>query len=151
MSECTSGAGRAMVFGSDLDNRGNDLPLHPSFVPFVQESAAYLAGNRSAGSDVLVADVPQGVRPAPGIVTLEAADGRAARRIAVNVDPGESDADRLTPAQFEAAVSKLREAEHPAVQLQDRERESRQRLWQYALLLAIALLAGESLVAARTA
>jgi hypothetical protein len=38
------GEGRVIIFGSTLDNVANDLPLHGSFVPFVEQSAQYLSG-----------------------------------------------------------------------------------------------------------
>jgi hypothetical protein len=38
------GEGRAIVFASTLDNIANDLPLHASFIPFVEQSAQYLSG-----------------------------------------------------------------------------------------------------------
>jgi hypothetical protein len=38
------GEGRALVFGSTLDNVANDLPVHASFVPFIERIAAYLSG-----------------------------------------------------------------------------------------------------------
>ena len=38
------GEGRVLVFASTLDNVANDLPLHASFVPFVEGSARYLSG-----------------------------------------------------------------------------------------------------------
>ena len=37
------GEGRILTFTSGLDNLANDLPLHASFVPFVEQSARYLA------------------------------------------------------------------------------------------------------------
>jgi hypothetical protein len=38
------GEGRVMVFTSTLDNVSNDLPLHASFIPFVEAAAQYLEG-----------------------------------------------------------------------------------------------------------
>ena len=38
------GEGRVLVFASTFDNISNDFPLHPSFVPFVEETASYLGG-----------------------------------------------------------------------------------------------------------
>ncbi|MEO7144721.1 MAG: polysaccharide deacetylase, partial [Bryobacteraceae bacterium] len=38
------GEGRVMLFASTFDNVANDFPLHASFVPFVEASAAYLSG-----------------------------------------------------------------------------------------------------------
>ncbi len=38
------GSGRVLAIASSLDNVANDFPLHAAFVPFVQQTAAYLAG-----------------------------------------------------------------------------------------------------------
>ena len=38
------GEGKVFVFTSTFDNISNDLPLHASWVPFVQQTAAYLGG-----------------------------------------------------------------------------------------------------------
>lgn len=46
--ERTIGSGRLMIFASTLDNIANDLPLHASFVPFVEQSALYLSGGEAA-------------------------------------------------------------------------------------------------------
>ena len=48
------GEGRVLLLASGLDNLTNDFPLHPAFVPFVEQAARYLAGidNRS-GSRVV--------------------------------------------------------------------------------------------------
>jgi hypothetical protein len=43
------GEGRVLVFTSTFDNISNDFPLHPSFVPFVEETANYLGGLDDAG------------------------------------------------------------------------------------------------------
>ncbi len=42
--ETQLGRGRVLLFASAFDNVWNDLPVHPVFVPFVVESARYLAG-----------------------------------------------------------------------------------------------------------
>jgi hypothetical protein len=38
------GEGKVLVFTSTFDGNSNDLPLHASWVPFVQQSVAYLGG-----------------------------------------------------------------------------------------------------------
>jgi hypothetical protein len=48
------GEGRVLLLTSGLDNITNDFPLHPDFVPFVEQSAFYLSGSeRPAGSQVV--------------------------------------------------------------------------------------------------
>jgi hypothetical protein len=45
------GEGSVLLFASGLDNLTNDFPLHPIFVPFVQQTALYLSGTqRRSGS-----------------------------------------------------------------------------------------------------
>ena len=41
------GEGRVLLFTSGLDNFTNDFPLHPIFVPFVEQTARYLSGTES--------------------------------------------------------------------------------------------------------
>lgn len=48
------GEGRVIVFTSTFDNIGNDLPLHASFVPFVEETARYLGGQQDRSTNVAV-------------------------------------------------------------------------------------------------
>ena len=43
------GEGRAVLLASGLDNLTNDFPLHPSFVPFIEQTARYLAGSERQG------------------------------------------------------------------------------------------------------
>ena len=48
------GEGNVLLFTSGLDNLTNDFPLHPIFVPFVEQTALYLAGTaRRSGSRVV--------------------------------------------------------------------------------------------------
>ncbi|MEZ5399018.1 MAG: BatA domain-containing protein [Bryobacteraceae bacterium] len=44
LQEKRLGEGRVLVFASTFDNQSNDLPLQPSFVPFVEQMGRYLAG-----------------------------------------------------------------------------------------------------------
>ncbi|HUP04997.1 MAG TPA: BatA domain-containing protein [Bryobacteraceae bacterium] len=43
-----AGQGRILVFTSTFDNVANDFPLHPSFVPFIEQASRYL-GRLDAG------------------------------------------------------------------------------------------------------
>src|SRR6266566_146879 len=48
------GEGRALLFASGLDNFTNDFPLHPVFIPFVDQTARYLSGMETrAGSRIV--------------------------------------------------------------------------------------------------
>jgi hypothetical protein len=43
------GEGRVVLLTSGLDNLTNDFPLHPAFVPFIEQTARYLAGLERQG------------------------------------------------------------------------------------------------------
>jgi len=151
--ECPAGDGHALVLASDLDNRWNDFPLHATFVPFLHEVVRYLASARAHASDYLVGDAPAGVKKTPGFASWSdpARPGTAARRIAVNVDPRETDPARLSIDDFQSAVTRLKEAGKPEARVEAREQEDNQHLWQYALALMAIMLTVEAVVASRTA
>src|SRR5262249_4433402 len=48
------GEGRVIVLASGLDNLTNDFPLHPVFVPFVEQTARYLSGIQKRSGSSLV-------------------------------------------------------------------------------------------------
>jgi hypothetical protein len=146
--DCPIGDGRTLVLASDLNNQWNDFPLHATFVPFLQEAVRYLAAGRRA-NEYLVGEVPSGVAPEPGLVTIREDAGRS-RRVAVNVDPAESDPTRISGDEFAAAVLRLKEAGTIEAQAAEVVRESGQHLWQYLLTAMLVALAAESLVAGRT-
>jgi len=149
--ECTAGEGRALVLASDLDNKWSDFPLHATFVPFVHEAVRYLASARAHASDYLVADAPAGVKKAPGFATVGTGRTGASRRIAVNVDPRESDPARLSVEEFTSAVTPLKDAAGSEARVEARQQEDRQHLWQYAMAFMALLLVAEGVLAARTA
>jgi aerotolerance regulator-like protein/VWA domain-containing protein len=150
--ECPAGEGRALVLASDLDNKWSDFPVHATFVPFLHEIVGYLASARAHASDYVIADAPAGVKRTPGIATIEASTPRAAaRRIAVNVDPRESDPSRMSVDEFKSAVTRLKDVAGAEARVEARQQEDRQHLWQYAVALMVVLLAAEGLLAARTA
>jgi len=45
------GEGRVMLLTSGLDNLTNDFPLDPDFVPFIEQTARYLAGSERQGGN----------------------------------------------------------------------------------------------------
>jgi hypothetical protein len=64
------GEGRGLLFASGLDNLTNDLPLHPVFVAFVEQTARYLSGaGRTAGA-----------RQVDSLLELRTADEQGASR-----------------------------------------------------------------------
>jgi hypothetical protein len=145
--DCPAGDGHAVVVASDLDNRGNDFPLHASFVPFLHETMRYLSGGRARAADYLIADVPAGVPPVPGVASV--GSGPASQLVAVNVDPSEADPGRLTTEEFLTAVTPLAAPAETAASLQAREQEERQHIWQYVLAAMLLALVAEAAVAAR--
>ena len=103
---------------------------------------------------MLVADVPAGVPPTPGFATIARGRGAsvASRRVAVNVDPRESDLTRMSADDFQGGGHPIEGRRPcPTARVEARQQEDRQHLWMYALGLTLAVLAAESLVASRTA
>ncbi len=150
--DCPAGDGRALVIASDLDNRWNDFPLHATYVPFLHEAVRYLASSAVHASEYLVGDAPPDVRRSPGIVTLAGGrTGGAPHRIAVNVDPRESDPARLSIDDFQSAVTRLKDVGATEARREAREQEDRQHLWRYALAFMVLALVVEGVVASRTA
>ena len=144
----------AAVIASDLNDRWNDFPLHATFVPFLHEAVRYLAGGRPRAGDYLVSEVPAGVPPTPGVVTLPEPRAGAAtrpRRVAVNVDPRESDPARMSVGDFQSTVTRLKDVGASEARFEAGQQEERQHLWEYVLAMMIALLAVEGVVASRTA
>jgi hypothetical protein len=148
--DCGVGEGHAIVVSSDLNNRWNDFPLHASFVPFLHETVRYLSSARAQAAEYLVGEVPSGVSPVPGIVTVGVAGAPGARRAVINVDPGESEPGRISPAEFASAIARLKDAGITETRAAESGRESSQHLWQYLLAAMMVLLAVEGVVAGRT-
>src|SRR5665213_2741298 len=48
------GEGRVILLTSGLDNLTNDFPLAPAFVPFIEQTARYLAGSERQGGSRIV-------------------------------------------------------------------------------------------------
>jgi hypothetical protein len=46
------GEGKVLAFTSTFDNEANDLPIHAAWVPFIQQTAAYLSGGSGADQPV---------------------------------------------------------------------------------------------------
>jgi len=54
--EQTMGEGRVLVLSSPLDNLGNNLPLHPAFIPLVERTAQYLSRQQESTGIVAVGE-----------------------------------------------------------------------------------------------
>jgi hypothetical protein len=148
--EQSMGRGRLGVFASDLSNRWNDLVLQPAFVPWIVETAAWLAGGQTAPPAVVAGD-----GTAPGTDTLGVVEWRApgatagaATRVAVNPSVAEFDPRRRDQAAFLADVPRDERdlAGRPA---QARRQEDQQRWWQYGLGLMLVGLIVESAIGRR--
>lgn len=150
LQECQSGEGRVLVLASDLDGRWNDFPVHATFVPFLHETVAYLAGGPRRPSTYLVSSVPPGVPAEPGVHRIPGDGERTGAAVAVNVDVRESDLARLSVDEFKGAVTPLLTAERAAGPRREaQQQEAHQNLWKYAILLMMACLVVESLLSAR--
>jgi hypothetical protein len=136
-------SGRVLLFTSDVDRRWNDFPLNPAFVPFAQEVARYLGARPPAVSTYLVADVPAGVAPRPGLVVA------GNRTVAVNVDPRESSVERVTPDEFQKLVTRSSGDSQPRAVRLARQTEGQQNYWRYGLLLMLGALVVEAFVGSR--
>ena len=99
--------------------------------------------------DYLVGNVPAGVPATPGFAAVEGAGGVPAR-VAVNVDPAESTPERLTAAEFEAPISRVKQERAGRVDQGVQRQEERQHVWQYVLGVMVAMLVVESFVGSRT-
>ena len=137
------GNGRLVLFASDVDRRWNDFPLHPTFVPFVQEVVRYVSARRPLSDAMFVADVPADVPAVPGIRSI------GGRPRAVNVDTRESAVERMTVAEFVRAVDRTSSPRRSPLDRGAREREAAQGLWRYGLALMVVTLVLEAFVGAR--
>jgi hypothetical protein len=133
--------GRVLLFASDLGHAWNDFPVHPAFVPFMHETIRYVTRARRAPRELFVADAPEGTPRTPGVV---AASGR---RVAINVDPRESDPAQIDEAAFKTGAGQLRAALTTDRAADARSQEESQRFWRYGLILMLVALATEGLVA----
>jgi hypothetical protein len=148
LAERVSGAGRVLLFTSDVDRKWNDFPLNPAFVPFAQEVARYLGARLPAVSNYLIADVPAGVAPRPGLVSRPGA-AAGNRTIAINVDPRESSVERVTSAEFQKLVTRAAGASQPRMVRLAQQTEGQQNYWRYGLMLMLAALVVEAFVGSR--
>jgi hypothetical protein len=149
--EQRAGRGRIAVFGSDLSNRWNDLVLQPAFVPWLVETAAWLAGGRSAPESIVAGDGTVAGTERPGVLEWRpagAATSVAPVRVAINVAAEELDARRLDETAFVAQVP--RDADDPTGQpAAARRQEAEQGWWRYGLALMLVGLVVESIIGRR--
>ncbi|MBI2835896.1 MAG: BatA domain-containing protein [Acidobacteria bacterium] len=144
--ERSNGRGRVLLFASDLANRWNDLPLHPTFVPLVHETIRYVMQGRERTRELLVADAPAAVERRPGVVLIP----NTRDRVALNVDTRESNPTRLTAAEFRSAIARLHQTAAFEARVDARTREEQQSYWRYGLMVMLVALALEGLIGRRT-
>jgi hypothetical protein len=137
------GNGRLLVFASDLDNRWNRFPLNPAFVPWLIETARYLAEGREQRQNFTLPYVPAGVPATAGLHQI------GEQTIAINADIRESNPARTTPDEFLSGVTRSREVAAARTTAVAREQEEKQRLWQVGLLVMFVALASEGLIGRR--
>jgi hypothetical protein len=172
------GEGRVLVFASTFDNIANDFPLHPSFVPFIEQTARYLgrleqgAGVNLVGSHLELRSVRD-----PG-ASVEVLDPAGARALSL-AEAAKAESVQLTQAGFYdirrpsgrhelVAVNADRHESDltamPAETLElwkntgsggaaaaggEAEEPKPFSLWWYVMLAVLALVAAESLLANR--
>jgi hypothetical protein len=165
-----------MVFASTFDNVSNDFPLHPSFVPFVGETANYLAGldegspsfvtgayfelraEKDKGAAVEVLD-PEGKRAlsleeaAKAQTLLLASEGfydvrrPSGRHELVAVNADRRESDLdVLPAETLALWENTGQGTASASGGAEPGSENKLSLWWYVLLAALALAVAEAVV-----
>lgn len=177
LQETAYGEGRILIFGSTFDGLACDFPLHSSFVPFVEQTARYLAGLPDAPADFLVDSYlqvrtardhgvavevvdPQGRRPlslkqaaAVDSVPLDRegfyeVNRSSGRREVVAVNPDRSESDLAVIAPETLAL--WQKSQPVSTQSAGVEaRETRTSLWPYVLALALLAAIAESIIGNR--
>ena len=105
------GEGRVVLLTSGLDNLTNDFPLHPAFVPFIEQTARYLAGSERQG----------GARPVDAYFDLRNANAKGPKEQKQNVEITDPEGKRpLSLAEAASAQSfQLTEAGYYQIRLAD--------------------------------
>ena len=144
------GKGRLGVFASDLSNRWNDLVLQPAFVPWVVETASWLAATKAVPAGLVAGDDTTGQADRPGVIDWRPAGAAAApaTKLAVNVAAQERDARRMSGAAFVAQVPRDADDRAAAPAAAQRQ-EAEQSWWRYGLALMLMGLIVESAIGRR--
>lgn len=163
------GEGRMLALASTLDNISNDFPLHPSFVPFIEQSMRYLIGSEVRPSSYTV-DSHVELRAEKGAGTVEVLDPRGGRAlglkeaanaqsflltevgfydiaransrhelVAVNADRKESDLEKAPAETLALWQGAGLEGEHKGGGAQAGEQEQEQRAALWWYVLGVAL------------
>lgn len=94
------GEGRVLIFASTFDNVTNDLPVKPSFVPFIEQTAAYLGRVEERISNY----------PVDSYLDLRSAESNESKR-AASVEVIGPKGERALSLKESASASSLRLAE----------------------------------------
>jgi Aerotolerance regulator N-terminal/von Willebrand factor type A domain len=77
------GEGRMLLLTTGLDNLTNDFPLHPDFVPFVEQTAFYLSGSERPGGSQVVGSYLQLRTAKERAVSVEVVDPQGRRPLSL--------------------------------------------------------------------
>jgi hypothetical protein len=173
------GQGKVLVFASTFDNVSNDFPLHPAFVPFVEQTAHYLGGSNAETSILPVGAFLELRTPAQKAMAVEVTgpDGQRALSLAEAAKAQTLDLDRsgffdvrrgsgkqqLVAVNVDRAESDLTQIPEETRALWQRmgqgggqgsgttgtQSEQSWNLWWYVLLAALILAIVESVFASR--
>jgi aerotolerance regulator-like protein/VWA domain-containing protein len=78
------GEGRVLVFASGFDNLTNDFPLHPLFVPFIEQTAGDLSGLQQRQGVALVDSYMQLRTAKEQAVSVEVVDPQGKKPLTIN-------------------------------------------------------------------
>jgi hypothetical protein len=177
--EQSVGGGRVLTMAATLDGATTNLPLQAAFVPFVQESALYLAGEEAAQSNMAVGSVLE-LRRSPqqtGSVSVTGPDDKAdiplneaasaqnfrldregfydvrradGRRRLIAANADRRESDLAPmPSDFITLWQKSGDTRNAPVQTTGATTERPYSLWRYVLLLALLAAMVESVIASR--
>jgi hypothetical protein len=82
--EQQQGDGRILVLTSGLDNLGNNLPIHPAFLPFVERTAQYLSRQEESTQAVVVGETIELRAATDRAVTVEVLDAKGNRALSLD-------------------------------------------------------------------
>jgi hypothetical protein len=93
------GEGSVLLFASGLDNLTNDFPLHPVFVPFVEQTALHLSGAQRRSGSRLVDSYLELRSSKEQTVSVEVIDPQGRRPLSLK-DASSAQTYQLTSAGF---------------------------------------------------
>ncbi|MFB3852260.1 MAG: VWA domain-containing protein [Vicinamibacterales bacterium] len=154
-AQVASGRGTVVAIASDLGGAWNDLPRSPAFLPLLHSVVRNLGAGRELPGELSGCNLPPGSPATPGVVDMseltEGDPGAWSRpegyRVALNVEPAESETARATEEELRAWA----DVTQSPVETRTAGAETRERdfLWRYALAAFLLVLVAESLVARR--